>query len=101
MEPLEVIEQIRPCLVARPVSAMVNAFPLEHSEEAFAGRVVGAVTDRAHAADQGALALVGEVLVHAWRPDHAQAVFVWISRMRLTRRALARARGPGVRHAQA
>jgi hypothetical protein len=50
MEPLEVIEQIHLCLIARPVSAMVHAFPLEHAEEALAGRVVGAVADRAHAA---------------------------------------------------
>ena len=31
---------------------MVHAFPLEHPNEALAGRVVGAVPDRAHAADQ-------------------------------------------------
>jgi hypothetical protein len=51
MEPLEVVEQIRSCLVARAVLAMVHALPLEHSEEALAGRVVGVMADRAHAAD--------------------------------------------------
>jgi len=49
MEPLEVIEQVRSCLVARAVPTVVHTLPLEHSEEALAGRVVSAmaVTDKA------------------------------------------------------
>jgi hypothetical protein len=34
VKPLEVIEQVRSCLVARTVSTMMHAFPLEHAEEA-------------------------------------------------------------------
>jgi hypothetical protein len=52
MEPLEVVEQIRPRLVACAVSAMVHALAFERSEEALAGRVVGAVANRTHAAHQ-------------------------------------------------
>lgn len=60
MEPLEVVEQIGPRLVASSVLAPVHALPLEHPEKALAGRVVGAVADRAHAADQG---MAAEVLL--------------------------------------
>jgi hypothetical protein len=37
VEPLEVVEQIRPRLVASPILAVVHAFPLELSKEAVAG----------------------------------------------------------------
>jgi hypothetical protein len=66
VEPLEVVEQIGSCLVASPILTTVHAFPLEDSEEALAGSVVGAVTDRAHAADERVATeelLVGTALV--------------------------------------
>ena len=52
MEPLQVIEQIAPRLVSGPVVRAVHALPLEYPEEPFTRRVVAAVADRAHAADQ-------------------------------------------------
>lgn len=52
MEPLEVVEQVRSCLVTSQILAMVHALPFEHSREALAGCIVGAVADRAHAAHQ-------------------------------------------------
>jgi len=52
VEPLEVVKQSRSCFVAFPILAMVHAFSLEQSEEVLAGRIIGAVADSAHAADQ-------------------------------------------------
>jgi hypothetical protein len=52
MEPLEVVEHAGSCLVASPILAVVHAFPLELPEETLAGRIVGAMANRAHAADQ-------------------------------------------------
>ncbi len=43
METLDVVEQISPGGVQRGVDLAMNAFSLEHSEEAFAGRVVAAM----------------------------------------------------------
>jgi hypothetical protein len=48
-----------------------------------------------------ALTFVGEILMHAWRADHALAVFSWISRMRSSKRTFSRALAPGTRHAHA
>lgn len=52
MEPLQVVEQVRSCLVTGPILAMVHPFPFENPEEVLAGRVVGPVADGAHAAHQ-------------------------------------------------
>ena len=52
MEPLEVVEQAGSRLVAGPTLAVVHAFQLELSEETRAGRIVCAMTNWAHAADQ-------------------------------------------------
>jgi len=49
----------------------------------------GAGHQARHAVETDALALVGEILVHTWRADHSR-LSSWISRMRSSRRALAR-----------
>src|SRR5690606_40137701 len=53
VEPLEVAEDIGPGLIAGAVAGAVSPLALDDPEETLAGRVVAAVADRAHAADQG------------------------------------------------
>lgn len=63
MEPLHVVKQIGLRLIAGPVAPMMHALTLEQSEKALAGRVVGAVANRAHAVHQSVSAQ--ELLVRA------------------------------------
>jgi len=53
MKTLNVIEQIRFGDIPCPVLAPVYTLTLEHTEEAFTGGIVAAVTHGAHGADQG------------------------------------------------
>lgn len=52
MEPLDVIEDVTAGFVLSPIVPMVNAFPFEHTEEAFAGCVIIAVTNSTYTAHQ-------------------------------------------------
>ena len=53
MKALNVIEQIRFGDIPCPVLSPVYTLTLEHTEEAFTGGIVTAVTDGAHRTDQG------------------------------------------------
>lgn len=51
VEALDVVEKTRSCFAAGRILAMVNSFSLEHSEKAYACRVVGTVANCTPAAD--------------------------------------------------
>jgi hypothetical protein len=61
VEPLDVVEDISPGLGSGPVLFSINPFSLEHSEEAFGCSIVGAGSNRTHAADQ--IVAVQEALI--------------------------------------
>ena len=52
MKPFDVIKQVCSRLITCPIGLMSDTLPLEHSEKAFAGRVITAMADSAHAAHQ-------------------------------------------------
>jgi len=63
VEAFDVVENVGLGVDDRQISTPMNTFALEHAEEAFRGRVVAAMSDLAHAADD---AVVGkEVLIVA------------------------------------
>lgn len=53
MEPLEIGKDIGTGFAPRPVACSVDPLALQRPEESLACRVVAAVADLAHAADQG------------------------------------------------
>src|SRR6056297_4116740 len=52
MESFDVIEHLGCNLILRTVSMAIDPLAFQHTEEAFAGRVVTAMPHRAHRADQ-------------------------------------------------
>lgn len=71
MEPFNVMEYLGSDFVLRPIAPMVDSFTLEHSVEAFAGRVVTTVSNSTHRADQR-IAFEKSLIVTA--PEPAAAI---------------------------
>jgi hypothetical protein len=57
VEHLDVLKQVGPGFLARPIANTVHAFSLENAEEALDGGIVIAVTGTAHAACDAVLSL--------------------------------------------
>lgn len=71
------VKDVRPCLGQSQVTATMDAFALDHAEEALGGGIVGAVADLAHAAEdvvigKEALILTAGKLRAAIRMQHQQ-----------------------------
>src|SRR5690606_378926 len=77
----EVAEDIGPGLIAGAVAGAVSPLALDDPEETLAGRVVAAVADRAHAADQGVaseellVSVADELPAAVGMQDHLVAAF--------------------------
>ena len=61
MEPLDVIKHVSSRFVLSAVAPVVDALPLEHSEEAFTS-IIAAVANRTHTADQAVAAEISLVI---------------------------------------